>query len=77
MLHNDDRWNVQKNARRCELLDKKIQGTLTDTETIELQELQREAMAYRDAAARPRLEVARQLHRELLEKKKQKQPGEQ
>lgn len=72
-----DDWSEEKNARRRKLIDAKIQGSLTDAEAAELDDLQRQAMAYRDAAAQPRLDEARQLHRELLEKKRQQeQQGE-
>jgi hypothetical protein len=61
-------WNEEKNARRCELIDKKIAGTLTLDAALELQVLQDEVLRYRQRVAPLPLEEARQLHRVLLEK---------
>ena len=70
---HDESWTEEKNARRRELIDTKIQGSLTATEMGELDDLQRQAIAYRDAVAPPPLEAAGQLHKELLEKKRQQE----
>ncbi len=59
-------WNEYKNTRRRELIDREIQGSLTPDETLELETLQRQAIAYRDAVAPPPLEFAQELHRRLL-----------
>ena len=65
-------WNEKKNARRCELIDKKFQETITDAEHQELAALQQQAIAYQAILAQPRIDAARQLHKELLEEQQQK-----
>jgi hypothetical protein len=65
-----DEWTERKNARRRELIDKKIQRTITAIERQELEQLQRQAIAFRDKASPLPIDQARQLHQELLEKKK-------
>lgn len=64
-------WSESLNARRCDLIDKDIEGTLSAEERLELEDLQRLALAYRDRVAPPPIEGALRLHRELLEKKRQ------
>ena len=46
-------WNETRNTRRCALIDKEIDGTLTPTERVELELLQKQAVAYRDRVAPP------------------------
>ena len=60
-------WSEAKNARRCELIDKEIDGTLAAGEAMELHLLQREMLAYRRKVAPLPLAEARQLRQELLE----------
>jgi hypothetical protein len=67
---NDGEWNDAKNARRCELIDKEVDGRLTRAEQVELELLQRQATAYRDRVAPPPMEGARQLHQQLRAKKR-------
>ena len=46
-------WTDEDNARRCELIDKHIQQTITDTERNELEVLQRRLRRHLDAVATP------------------------
>ncbi len=61
-------WSEAKNARRCALIDKEIDGRLSAAEAIELHRLQREMLAHRHQVAPLPLAEARQLHQELLAK---------
>ena len=61
-----DEWTQEKNNRRCDLIDREIEGTLTPGEALELQELQDEMLRYRKRVAPLPLEDARKLHQELL-----------
>ena len=65
-------WTSEKNARRCQLIDREIEGTIADEERIELDELQRQAVDHRDRVAPLPIEGARRLHRELLTKKRER-----
>jgi hypothetical protein len=62
-------WSDQKDARRCELIDKDIAGTISDEERTELTVLERQANEYYDAVAPPPMEGARQLHQTLLNRR--------
>jgi len=44
-------WTDEKNARRCDLIDKEIDGRLTLQEAVELARLQSEMLAYRRRVA--------------------------
>ena len=70
----DHAWSEEKNSRRCDLIDKEIEGTLSEQERIELDDLQRQAVEYRDRVAPLPMEGAGRLHAQLLEKKRQKSP---
>ena len=59
-------WTDEKNARRCILIDREIDGTLTPEEAVELHRLQREMLQHRRRVAPLPLEDARKLHQELL-----------
>ena len=61
-------WNDTKNDRRCELIDKEIEGTLLPAEKRELEELQRQMLAYRRKVAPLPLKEAQRLHQQLLKK---------
>ena len=61
-----DDWTDAKNDRRCELVDRQIDGTLTPGEAAELADLQQQMLRYRDRVAPLPLEYARKLHQELL-----------
>jgi hypothetical protein len=53
-LGPEDRWSDEKNARRCELIDKEIDGSISDTEREELGQLQAQVDEYvRRVAPRP------------------------
>jgi len=64
----DGPWTEEKNARRCDLIDREIDGTLTPLEAVELKRLQAEMLRYRQKVAPLPLEDARKLHQELLAK---------
>jgi hypothetical protein len=61
-------WSEAKNARRCGLLDKEIDGTLSAGEAVELHWLQRETLAHRRKVAPLPLAEASELREELLAK---------
>ncbi len=61
-------WTPRDNARRCELIDRDIQGSLTFDEAEELEELQRAMRKFLDAVAPLPMEGARRLHAALLRK---------
>jgi hypothetical protein len=44
-------WTEEKNARRCQLIDKQIDSILTPDEEDELETLQDEMLAYRKKKA--------------------------
>ncbi len=62
------KWTNAKNHRRCDLIDKEIDGTLTAQEAAELQQLQRAMLRYRHKVAPLPLAAARKLHQELLDR---------
>lgn len=68
-------WTREENARRCDLIDKEIQDSITPEEQRELLILQRRASEYRDAVAPLPIEEARRLHRKLLKRREQQQNG--
>jgi hypothetical protein len=63
-----DEWTEQKNARRCDLIDKEIAGTLDGGEAEELAGLQQEMLRHRRRVAPLPLEAVRRLHQELLDR---------
>lgn len=63
---NDTSWNDLKKSRRCELVDREIDGTLLPDEATELAILQRQMLAERRRLAAVPLEELRRLHQELL-----------
>ena len=56
-----------------ELIDKDIQGNTTAEERVELAELQRQAVAYRDRVAPLPIEGAKRLHQQLLDMNRQRE----
>ncbi len=56
-------WNDAKNDRRCDLIDKEIEGTLLAVEKRELETLQRQMLAYRRKVAPLPLKEVRELHK--------------
>jgi hypothetical protein len=61
-------WTDAQNSRRCDLIDKEIEGTITRAEAQELHALQQAMLRYRRRVAPLPWEDARQLHQELLRK---------
>jgi hypothetical protein len=61
-------WSDQKNARRCELVDREIEGTLLAGDVAELAVLQQQMLAERRRLAPMPLNDLRRLHQELLAK---------
>jgi hypothetical protein len=64
----DVEWTEARNQRRCDLIDREIDGTLTSAERVELEDLQEQMLRYRHRVAPLPLEPLRKLHQELLEK---------
>jgi hypothetical protein len=71
----DGEWTEARNERRCALIDKGIDGTLTREEAAELRQLQRAMLRYRRGVAPLPLEDARRLHDELLAKAGRRKGG--
>jgi hypothetical protein len=63
-----DDWTEAKNARRCELIGKEVDGTLTPAEQTELEDLQEQMLRHRHRVAPLPLAYARQLLEELERK---------
>jgi hypothetical protein len=61
-------WTQQKNTRRCELIDREIDGVLTPEEVVELRQLQDEMLRYQNKVSPWPIQAARKLHQELLKK---------
>jgi hypothetical protein len=61
-------WTETKNARRCALVDREIDGTLTPEEAAELAILQEQMLRERRKLAPVPLEDLRRLHQDLLTK---------
>lgn len=70
-----EEWTAAKNERRCALIDREIDGTVTPAELLELRQLQAELIRYQNRVAPWPLEAARELHQELLEKAARAQDG--
>jgi predicted DNA-binding antitoxin AbrB/MazE fold protein len=62
----DGPWTEAKNERRCVLIEREIDGTLTPEETAELKGLQEEMLRYRRRVAPLPFEDAQKLQEELL-----------
>ena len=65
---NDLSWTKEKNRRRCFLIDREIDGSITPEEARELAVLQRQMLEHRDRVAPLPLEATRRLYEELLAK---------
>jgi hypothetical protein len=59
-------WSVEMDARRTELIDRDISGTLTLAERAELSELDRRANEHFDRVAPLPIEGARLLHKNVI-----------
>ena len=67
VIHESDAvWSSEKNHRRCLLIDRSLQGKLTEAEEQGLSLLQRQAEAYFDEVAPPPIDGALKIHAELL-----------
>jgi hypothetical protein len=64
---NDGPWSEEKNTRRCNLIDKKIDSTISLAESVELQELQQQMLAYRHSKAPLPLDYIRKVRKQLLD----------
>jgi hypothetical protein len=64
-------WSAAKNERRGELIDRHIQGSIAPEERVELDFLQQQFHEYQEQNWPLPIDKARELHRELLEKKRQ------
>lgn len=62
-------WSEATEARRYELIDKDIAGTITAAERSELVRLDRLANEYFDRVAPPPSDGARRLHEQLLQRR--------
>ena len=65
---HEGEWTGEKNRRRCELIDRRYNGSLSPAEEAELALLQDVMYSYIDKVAPLPLDAARKLHQELLEK---------
>jgi hypothetical protein len=70
-----DKWNETLNARRVELVKRQVYGKLTPDETVELEQLQEQMLAYRRRVAPLPLDELRELHQKLLNQAAQHQRG--
>jgi hypothetical protein len=64
-------WTEAKANRRCDLVDREIDGTLTSEEAVELEALQRQMRQERQRLAPVPLGELRRLHQELLTRAQQ------
>jgi hypothetical protein len=64
----DEPWTDARNARRCDLIDRKYGGALTPPEALELAKLQAAMLRHRQRVAPLPLAELRRLHQELLNK---------
>jgi len=64
-------WSDEKNARRCDLIDKQIEGTIGPAELRELEDLQAQLRRHLDEVAPFDLVAARKIHQQLLQKKRE------
>ena len=70
-IESDDKssWTEEKDARRCQLIDKSLHVSLNAKEQRELKDLQRQAEAHFDEVAPPPIAGALKLHQELMDLK--------
>jgi hypothetical protein len=59
-------WTDELNARRCDLIDRQIEGTITSIELQELEGLQAQLRRHLDQNAPFDLAGAQQIHQQLL-----------
>ena len=63
-------WTEEANARRCDLIDKKVQDQISVDEAGELENLQQAMRRHINQVSPLPFDAARQLHAELLEKQR-------
>jgi hypothetical protein len=63
-------WTDELNARRCDLIDRQIEGIITPVELQELDGLQAQLRRYLDQNAPFDLAGAQRIHQQLLRKKR-------
>ena len=66
-------WSEKQNARRCQLIDREIDGALSDDVRAELMSLTDQLREYRRLHAPIPMEGALKLHAELLEKRRRRE----
>ncbi|MFO0805951.1 MAG: hypothetical protein U0791_22835 [Gemmataceae bacterium] len=71
---DDSKWTAQDNHRRCDLIDKDLDGGLTASEQAELNDLEARLDRHVDALSPLPLEPLRMLHRKLLSGAKDTSP---
>jgi hypothetical protein len=72
-----EEWSEEKNRRRCELIDRKYDHSLSPAEEAELALLQDAMYRLVDKVAPLPLDAARSLHQELVQKAARAQDGGQ
>jgi hypothetical protein len=65
MTSGSGEWTDAKNARRFVLVDKQIDGTISQNELVELEHLQQQMDDYLRRVAPLPLKAARELHEQL------------
>ena len=63
-------WTEEKNTRRCQLIDRKVQDEITAEEDEELAQLQQALRRHLDQVAPLNLDAAKRLHAKLLRKRR-------
>ena len=76
LAEDDGEWTEAKNERRCDLVDRDIDGLLTPAEAVELLLLQQAMLKYRNKVTSLPIAAVRQLHDELLAKADRAHPDE-
>ncbi len=66
-VDSNDEWNTEKDNRRCDLIDKDIDETITANEAVELELLQNQHRAWLRRTAPLPLEGTRRLYDELMQ----------
>jgi hypothetical protein len=64
--NGSDTWSDAKDARRCDLIDRDIAGTISESERAELMRLEAQANEYFDQIAPPPIKGMQRLHQQLL-----------
>jgi hypothetical protein len=67
-MMSDEGWTEAKNQRRCHLIDKEINSSITLAEQAELDHLQKDLYAAHPRVTRDELDALRQIYNELKQK---------